>query len=61
MSFIYNSRNSKDLIVTPEQEEILKIYNSRNSKDLIVGGRDGFGELLIYNSRNSKDLIVPKR
>ena len=34
---IYNSRNSKDLIVPedPEKKED-PIYNSRNSKDLIV-------------------------
>ena len=40
-TFIYNSRNSKDLIVasafgTPQ----LTIYNSRNSKDLIVKIKD---------------------
>ena len=33
---IYNSRNSKDLIVFLEVERSEDIYNSRNSKDLIV-------------------------
>ena len=34
---IYNSRNSKDLIVYKTQPEPTEtIYNSRNSKDLIV-------------------------
>ena len=34
--FIYNSRNSKDLIVWRLGRFSLNIYNSRNSKDLIV-------------------------
>ena len=34
---IYNSRNSKDLIVLPDIDtHRADIYNSRNSKDLIV-------------------------
>ena len=33
---IYNSRNSKDLIVISQQQPVALIYNSRNSKDLIV-------------------------
>ena len=33
---IYNSRNSKDLIVSREAHGAVSIYNSRNSKDLIV-------------------------
>ena len=55
---IYNSRNSKDLIVLRRGwGKKAAIYNSRNSKDLIViKGKDR--RKLIYNSRNSKDLIV---
>ena len=34
--FIYNSRNSKDLIVAMFRGGSYFIYNSRNSKDLIV-------------------------
>ena len=58
---IYNSRNSKDLIVVnPKCDNRLHIYNSRNSKDLIV--KQECPECkTIYNSRNSKDLIVPVR
>ena len=57
---IYNSRNSKDLIVgAPIAAIILLIYNSRNSKDLIVRARARWNKA-IYNSRNSKDLIVLK-
>ena len=33
---IYNSRNSKDLIVNKKCQFATNIYNSRNSKDLIV-------------------------
>ena len=33
---IYNSRNSKDLIVIISSLQKNSIYNSRNSKDLIV-------------------------
>ena len=37
---IYNSRNSKDLIVADGAESATGvIYNSRNSKDLIVSFR----------------------
>ena len=58
MGIIYNSRNSKDLIVwicAAKDDE--NIYNSRNSKDLIVK-HNYYGRYKIYNSRNSKDLIV---
>ena len=34
--YIYNSRNSKDLIVRIKENPAAEIYNSRNSKDLIV-------------------------
>ena len=34
--YIYNSRNSKDLIVRIKGNPAAEIYNSRNSKDLIV-------------------------
>ena len=55
---IYNSRNSKDLIVTADTfDETFDIYNSRNSKDLIVDAKERKDDG-IYNSRNSKDLIV---
>ena len=36
---IYNSRNSKDLIVAATGQPVAEIYNSRNSKDLIVEAR----------------------
>ena len=36
MKTIYNSRNSKDLIVRFSFASTQHIYNSRNSKDLIV-------------------------
>ena len=55
---IYNSRNSKDLIVAEAMHAALTIYNSRNSKDLIVKTESGESIITIYNSRNSKDLIV---
>ena len=58
-SCIYNSRNSKDLIVL--LREFLPrcwIYNSRNSKDLIVLFAYNMRTIVIYNSTNSKDLIV---
>ena len=55
---IYNSRNSKDLIVVEPEAQAIIIYNSRNSKDLIVQGVLKIWDLPIYNSRNSKDLIV---
>ena len=37
---IYNSRNSKDLIVKFHGVGNVGIYNSRNSKDLIVHDKD---------------------
>ena len=58
---IYNSRNSKDLIVFLEVERSEDIYNSRNSKDLIVSIHAHGNNRNIYNSRNSKDLIVTKK
>ena len=36
LGLIYNSRNSKDLIVKKIVQIFVWIYNSRNSKDLIV-------------------------
>ena len=55
---IYNSRNSKDLIVTQQQISARinlqqQKFKRLNSPDL----RQGLGND-IYNSRNSKDLIV---
>ena len=58
---IYNSRNSKDLIVWIILHMTPKIYNSRNSKDLIVADGAESATGVIYNSRNSKDLIVSFR
>ena len=45
MASIYNSRNSKDLIVGIYGFEVIAIYNSRNSKDLIVLREGNAGRL----------------